>query len=320
MRNFTGPLAKEMIQYIELLYKTSKYTRGIEGTLNELSKYILPDAEREDALSQDVIFHWDSMLTCSPKTRKRKYIELRGFLTYLQTLGFQCLQVQIPRTAASNYIPRIFDEHEWNRMVLEADNMASALKHLGSDMPIVFPMLIRLLYSCGLRVSEATRIKIKDIDFEKGFLMVYKSKRNRQRNVPMKISTTELLKDYCNRRGFRHLPENYIFACNGDNPPSQSWIQRWFSVLLERSEIFQTRTTPGERGICPHCLRHTFTYRSFHASADTFEDIVPFLSAYLGHENIRETDRYLQFSYEIYEDAHKIISDYTSNVFPEVWS
>ena len=74
----------------------------------------------------------------------------------------------------------------------------------------------------------------------------------------------------------------------------------------------------GERGICPHCIRHTFAFRSFQHSEDSFENTVPFLSTYLGHENVMETDRYLRFSYELYTEAHEKISQYTEGVFPEV--
>ena len=61
-----------------------------------------------------------------------------------------------------------------------------------------------------------------------------------------------------------------------------------------------------------------FTFRSFQASGDTFENTVPFLSTYLGHENIMETDRYLRFTYELYSEAHEKISKYTEYLFPEV--
>ena len=136
--------------------------------------------------------------------------------------------------------------------------------------------------------------------------------------VPLKESTSELLLRYCLRRGLLSLPESYIFSCADGNPPSEKWVQRWFAVTLENSRINQTRQHPGERGICPHCLRHTFAFRSFQASGDTFENTVPFLSTYLGHENIMETDRYLRFSYELYSEAHKKISEYTDGLFPEV--
>lgn len=114
------------------------------------------------------------------------------------------------------------------------------------------------------------------------------------------------------------MPEAYIFACGNGKSPSQSWVQRWFGVTLEKSGIRQARQHPGERGICPHCIRHTFEYRSFQHSGDTFENTVPFLSTYLGHENIMETARYLRFSYELYPEAYEKISKYTEGVFPEV--
>lgn len=85
--------------------------------------------------------------------------------------------------------------------------------------------------------------------------------------------------------------------------------------------ITYERTDRHERGPCLHCLRHTFTFRSFskaEAEGYPLDDSVPFLSTYLGHENITETDKYLKFSYELYPDAHKRISQYTANVFPEV--
>lgn len=59
-------------------------------------------------------------------------------------------------------------------------------------------------------------------------------------------------------------------------------------------------------------------FRSFQNSGDTFENVVPFLSTYLGHGNIMETDRYLRFSYELYTEAHEKISEYTEGVFPGV--
>jgi integrase len=70
-----------------------------------------------------------------------------------------------------------------------------------------------------------------------------------------------------------------------------------------------------------HCLRHTFVLRSFRKAVEngrTFDESVPFLSTYLGHEGIRGTDKYLNFSYELYEGAAEKINAYTNDLFPEV--
>lgn len=318
MNVYHNPLKEEMEQYLVLLGKAGRYTRSIAGLLRELERYIPDDAEKEHCLDKEVIFKWDKNLSCSPVTRKKKYTELRGFARFLQSMGITCYVPETPRKPSSAYVPYIFDENEWDRIILEADNLAGSLKHKNTDMPVVFPMLIRMLYVCGLRVSEALSLKVGDIDFSTNCLSIRKAKRNRQRIVPIKESTAGLLHKYCTRRKILFVPEAYVFACDNGIPPSQSWVQRWFGVTLERSGLHQVRRHPGERGICPHCIRHTFVFRAFHHSGDTFENTVPFLSAYLGHENIMETDRYLRFSYELYTEAYEKISEYTEGVFPEV--
>lgn len=179
-------------------------------------------------------------------TRKKKYTELKGVVRFLQSKGITCYIPEDPRKPSSTYVPYIFDEGEWDRIILEADNLADSLQHTNTDMPIVFPMLVRVLYVCSPRVSEALSLKMMDIDFSTNCLSIQKAKRNRQRVVPVKESTAGLLHQYCTRRRILSVPEAYVFACNDGKPPSRSWVQRWFGVTLERSEIHQARQHPGE--------------------------------------------------------------------------
>lgn len=319
MNLYHNSLSDEMQQYLEMLNKAGHYTKSIASLFRELDCYIPNHAEKNQCLSKEMIFEWDKNLSCSPSTRKRKYAQLRGFIRFLQSNRIICYLPETPRRPSSTYIPYIFDENEWNRIIMESDKLADSLKRAGTDMPIVFPMLIRILYVSGLRVSEALALQVKDVDFTQNCINIRKTKRKRQRLVPVKESTANLLYKYLIRRGMLSIPEAYIFAIEGGNPPSQSWIQRWFTIVLKKSGIKQIHQHPNERGICPHCIRHTFTFRSFQNFGDTFENTVPFLSTYLGHANIMETDRYLRFSYELYSEAHEKISQYTENVFPEVF-
>jgi len=48
------------------------------------------------------------------------------------------------------------------------------------------------------------------------------------------------------------------------------------------------------------------------------DDAVPYLSIYLGHESLNETQKYLKFSSEMYHEALQQFSAYTNNIFPEV--
>jgi len=53
------------------------------------------------------------------------------------------------------------------------------------------------------------------------------------------------------------------------------------------------------------------------AEGKSFMETVPFVSTYLGHAGLMQTDIYLKARHELYTQAHKIIEDYTFDIFPE---
>lgn len=70
-----------------------------------------------------------------------------------------------------------------------------------------------------------------------------------------------------------------------------------------------------------HCFRHTFAFKSFakaEAAGRSLNDSVPFLSTYLGHKNLDETEKYLKFSSTMYPNAMRLFENYIGDVFPEV--
>lgn len=317
MSKYSCVLHQEMCKYLELLEAAGRYTSHVKSLFKRLDA-VLPDEKAPKGISTANILKLDTHLDCSVATRKKNYSVLRGFMKYLESCGIPCDIPDMPRKRHTNYTPYIFDEDEWCKIMTETDNIASSLKRTGTDMPIMFPMLIRILYSCGLRLSEAINLKTRDVDFNTGCLIIRKTKRKKQRIVPMKTSTIEVMKNFFMRLGLSDDVDVYIFAGANGKPYSDSWVQRWFAIVIGRAGISFERTCLNERGICPHCIRHTFTFRSFQKSGKPFEEMVPFLSTYLGHENIMETDYYLRFSYELYEDAHDIVTEYTTGIFPEV--
>jgi integrase/recombinase XerD len=322
MRIFTNPLNSEMNSYIALQRNAGKYISHIETTFAGLDKYLIDSGKSEKSLNEADIMEWISTLQLAHATKKKYFSVLKGFSAYLRSLGIQCTLPSFSRNSGTAYTPYIFSDDEWLRIIDASDNLIYSLKRSGSDTPIGFPVVVRLLYTCGLRLNEALNLRVSDIDFEVGTLIINKAKRNRQRYVPMKPSMTETLSAYCARIGIMQITEAFVFSNNG-KAYSDSWAQRWFSVVLNKAGIHYYRKTTHERGPCLHCLRHTFVFHSFRQSkgmVDSLNELVPILSTYLGHANIMETDRYLRFSYELYSEAHKSISDYTEGIFPEVWS
>ena len=76
-----------------------------------------------------------------------------------------------------------------------------------------------------------------------------------------------------------------------------------------------------ERGPCLHCMRHVFAFKSF-AKAEQegrhLDDEIPYLSVYLGHESLNETEKYLKFSNEMFPESIYAFGDFMSGLMPEV--
>ena len=126
-------------QYLSILETAGHYTRSIAGLFRELDRHIPDNTGKENCLGQEVIFKWDESLSCSPVTRKKKYAELRGFTSFLQSRGITCYIPETPRKPPGTYVPYIFDENEWNRIIMGADNLADSLKQTKTDMPNHIP-------------------------------------------------------------------------------------------------------------------------------------------------------------------------------------
>ena len=316
---FKSILKEEINSYLQVQTSTGQNVKNVEYVLLSLDRFIHQANISEKILSEKMITSWCKILTCKASTKRNKISVIKNFAEYLNSLGNNAFIPEIPRTS-TDYVPYVFSEVEWLRIIDVCDNLTYGHSY-SSAPPIEFPLLVRMLYGCGLRLNEALSLQIKDIDLDKGTLTIRHAKRNRQRIVPMSKSLTEICRRYCLRMCLIISEDNFMFPNYYKKPYSKRWAQQWFEIILKQAMIPYERTRRHERGPCLHCLRHTFTFRSFakaEAEGHSLDDSVPFLSTYLGHENIFGTDKYLKFSYELYPDAHKKISNYTADVFPEV--
>jgi len=182
------------------------------------------------------------------------------------------------------------------------------------------PILIRLLYCCGIRLGEALSLRWCNIDLDDGVICILQAKNMKQRFVPVKQSMSDILRIFYKSNLFESN-QDFLFSNKKGTPYSQGVIRHHFVKILKIAGIANVKTQRSERGVCLHCFRHTFVMQSFLKSeleGRTFEENVPYLSTFLGHDSIMETDKYLRANYLMYTDTHDKINDYINDVFPEV--
>jgi integrase/recombinase XerD len=137
-------------------------------------------------------------------------------------------------------------------------------------------LAISMAYGCGLRVSELTRMKWTDLDFERGVLHIRKSKGAKERVVMIPASLGETLSAYRKH----HQPITYVFEGALAGKPL---CKRTFQAVFEKA--------CGKAGIVRrggiHSLRHSFATHMLEAGTD-----LRFIQALLGHSSVKATERY----------------------------
>ena len=317
---FNSIFAEEIKSYIELVVASGRYVEKIKSSLKSLDIYLSSCPAAEKTLPESLVTSCLNGKNVKPQTKTRILDDIRGFAKYLASAGYR-VSLPEPQITHQDYVPYIFSSAEMARLFDAADNFQAHPNSYPAD--IQFPVVLRILYGCGLRLREALTMTWKGVDFDRGIIIIHTAKNQKQRLVPFSDSLKNVLAQYRRFMFSNGGGYNYVFESrrNPGNPYDNSTFWRWFSKILREADIFFTRRSTHERGPCPHCMRHMFVVHSFmksEAEDRDMENSVPFLSAYLGHEGILETQKYLRASYILYTQSHQKVNAYIGGLFPEV--
>lgn len=143
--------------------------------------------------------------------------------------------------------------------------------------------LVELLYSAGLRLSEALALDLDDIDLSEKVVIVRKGKGDKHRTVPMLRGLRSALRDWlCLRRSLVKGPDEGALLLNlkGRRIGAEG-VAKVFGVINRRRLI--------RRRIHPHLMRHSIAVHLLRGGAD-----IRHVQEFLGHEDIEATKIYLR--------------------------
>ena len=121
---------------------------------------------------------------------------VRQLLIFLVNSGYKCF---IPRNLVTHdtYVPYLYSDEDVEKIFAFADSMVVYKFRKNKYVEKEMPMLLRLLYCCGLRVGEAVNIKVGDLDFDRNLIILKVTKKYKQRLVPFGKELAEILYRYC---------------------------------------------------------------------------------------------------------------------------
>ncbi len=154
--------------------------------------------------------------------------------------------------------------------------------------------IFELLYSSGLRISEAIDLTIADVDFENMFITVT-GKGNKQRMVPIGKEAARLLNRYKKESrpvilGSRE--SEYLFISKKGSQLNRKSVWRLLKNYVTRTEI--------KKNITPHTLRHSFATHLIENGADLRS-----VQELLGHMDISTTQIYTHMAKKQLQKIHK---------------
>lgn len=250
-------------------------------------------------------------------TVRRNELVLHQLAQHAQTAGWDAyIPAAATRVRVRHQLPYVLTDDEVRRLftVIDSQPMSSF-----TNKSLVDPVLFRVLYGAGLRVSEVLNLTLSDVDTRAGTLKIRDSKNGESRTIPITNRLTATLEGYI--AAAHPAPEHsdhVFYSRTAGSPINQATIYLRFRGYLADADI--PHFTGGPH---PHSLRHGFAVTNLRRWATSGADVavmLPYLACYMGHADLRGTQYYLRLTAEAYPDViakAQIRFGYVIPVLPE---
>jgi integrase len=316
-----SPLAPYAVEYIAQKRAFGLKCRGEVEILNMFDGFCRERGLTQAVLPQDLFDAWCEKRPHENGTTHGIRIDhVRRFSEFLvnRGVGIPAVFPPAPRRDKT-FLPHIFTQTEISLLFAAVDQTQPCLRYGRQSLAhLIMPILFRMLYCCGLRVGEATKLKTANVDLSAGVLRLTETKGDKERIVPMSASLTLLCTEYKANPIVQSCGSEYFFPAPDMTHYAACTIYERF-----REALFTAGIGRGGRGSGPrlHDLRHTFAVHTLNRWAAEGKDVyvlLPVLMTYLGHNQIKSTAKYLRLVPEAYAQITVPFEESFGEVFPEV--
>ena len=299
---FTGPFAKNIKNYIAEKQTVGNKIESYIYSLKSFDTFSKNYTLKSDILTKDLLNEW---LKTRPNEKRTNQVSraniIRGFSKYMNLIDKK--SYVLPKGLYScndKYNAYIYSEHEISLIFGKIDNLLDEQpnkKRKNRSSQIIF----RLLYMCGLRISEVLNIKLQDFDHEQKLLIIKHAKKDKDRIIPINNELSNLIMNYIEMFHRFSNDDAFLFAGRNSNPYTRFTIYERLRVILEQCGIEHNEQ-------CLHSFRHTFCVHCLKKWVLEKKDLMvylPILKTFLGHDSMRETAYYLKLTSDVYQTLQK---------------
>ena len=288
---FLCRLIYDYLDFLENIKGLSKNTTSsYQRDLNKLSKFLqASDINGFNGLSEEICSAWIADLfhhNVSARSIQRHISSAKGFFNYLKKIGLVTDSPfdLISSPKSPSHLPSVLSPEEVSQLLNFKPKNAQEKRDLA---------IIELIYSSGLRVSEAVNVNLNDFEDNKNFLRVL-GKGSKTRLVPVGRYAQNAINDWAVEREKLSTNDNALFVNLGGNRISTRSVQE----RIKNIAIMQ-----GLPPVNPHMLRHSFATHLLESSGDLRS-----IQELLGHSSLSTTQIYTRLDYQhlikVYEKSH----------------
>ncbi len=257
------------LQQLETELKLRNFTqRTIKAYLFYNHKFL--DFCKKDAVqvTEDDVKAYIAYMMSDKKAASSSIVLIKAALKfyYHEVLKKPVVTLKAPKI--DKKLPTVLSKEEVKSLIGAAQTMKSRL-------------ILEMLYSSGLRLSECISIKIKDLDLKEKMGWVRSGKGRKDRQIILAEHLIEDLNKYLSIK----TPEDYLFTNKKKVPLSSRNIQKIVKSAAKRANI--------NKEVTPHTLRHSFATHLLDAGTDLRR-----IQELLGHSSIQTTQIYTKVSSE----------------------
>ena len=284
-----------------LIYNYLDFSENIKGLsknttisyrrdLNKFLKFIKKSGVNDfESLTEEICSAWIADLfqqNVSARSIQRHISSAKGFFSYLKKSGLVTNSPfeLISSPKSPSHLPNILSPEEVSQLLNFMPKNAQEKRDLA---------IIELIYSSGLRVSEAVGTNLSDFEDNKNFLRVL-GKGSKTRLVPVGRYAKNAIVDWIIERDKLSTKDDSLFVnLRGNRITTRSVQER-----LKNIAIMQ-----GLPPVNPHMLRHSFATHLLESSGDLRS-----IQELLGHSSLSTTQIYTRLDYQhlikVYENSH----------------
>ena len=265
-------------------------TKAYQRDLNKFSKFLESIAiDNLESISEEKCSAWIADLfqnDISARSIQRHISSAKGFFSYMKKIGLvQSSPFELINSPKSpNHLPNILSPEEVSQLL----NFKPKNSQDKRDFAI-----IELIYSSGLRVSEAVNSNLSDFEDNNNFLRVI-GKGSKTRLVPVGRFAQNAIKEWIYERKKILTSDDALFVnLRGSRISTRSVQERIKNIALKQ----------GLPPVNPHMLRHSFATHLLESSGDLRS-----IQELLGHSSLSTTQIYTRLDYQhlikVYENTH----------------